>query len=349
MVDTITIAGLPATASPTVDHLVPAMKDGVTVYLSVAQIVGLAQSAILDGAPGTLDTLNELAAALGDDENYATTTAAALALRLRVDADQSLTSAQKLQGRANIEADTLPGHLWGLTLSNNGSDATNDIDIAVGSAADGTGLHRMVLSAVLTKQLDAAWAVGTGNGGLDTGSIANGTYHVWLIQRSDTGVVDALSSTSATAPTMPASYDRKRRIGSIIRASGSILGFTQIDDRFYLHAHVTDVNLTPASMAKTLRTLTVPSGVRMVAMLNAGVQVTSSADGRFKIYEPDSTVPPALSINGGISGLATGQVWSYIECPTNISAQVATINLATTNVTLFMNTVGWIDSLRRGA
>ena len=30
-------------------------------------------TAVIDGAPGALDTLNELAAALGDDANYAAT------------------------------------------------------------------------------------------------------------------------------------------------------------------------------------------------------------------------------------------------------------------------------------
>ena len=41
-----------------------------------------AVAAIVDSAPGTLDTLNELAAALGDDANYATTTTAAIATKL---------------------------------------------------------------------------------------------------------------------------------------------------------------------------------------------------------------------------------------------------------------------------
>lgn len=38
-----------------------------------------AVAAVLDTAPATLDTLNELAAALGDDPNFAATTASALA------------------------------------------------------------------------------------------------------------------------------------------------------------------------------------------------------------------------------------------------------------------------------
>ncbi len=43
-------------------------------------------AAIVDSAPSTLDTLNELAAALGDDANYASTTANAIAAKVsRVD------------------------------------------------------------------------------------------------------------------------------------------------------------------------------------------------------------------------------------------------------------------------
>lgn len=125
------------------------------------------------------------------------------------------------------------GYLFGLTLSNNVADATNDIDVAAGEAVTSDSPYwRMALASAITKRLDAAWAVGTGNGGLDTGSIANVTYHVFLIQRSDTGVVDVLFSTNPVAPTMPANYDRKRRIGSIIRESAAIVAFQQFGDLF---------------------------------------------------------------------------------------------------------------------
>jgi collagen type VII alpha len=60
-------------------------------------------AAITASAPGTLDTLNELAAALGDDANYSTTTATSLGNRLRVDINsQALTSAQKTNAATNL-------------------------------------------------------------------------------------------------------------------------------------------------------------------------------------------------------------------------------------------------------
>lgn len=113
------------------------------------------------------------------------------------------------------------GHLSGLALTNNGSDATNDIDIAAGTARDGSDIVNIVLASALTKQLDASWAVGTNQGGLDTGSVGNNTYYVWLIRRPDTGVVDVLFSLSSSSPTMPTNYTQKFVIGSFAR-SGAV-------------------------------------------------------------------------------------------------------------------------------
>jgi hypothetical protein len=119
--------------------------------------------------------------------------------------------------------------LGGLTYANAAGDVTNDITIAVGEAVsdDASLANRrlMVLASALTKQLDAAWAVGTNAGGLDTGAIGNSDYYIWLIQRADTGVVDALFSLSATAPTMPANYSFKRLIGFFKRVAGAIVLF----------------------------------------------------------------------------------------------------------------------------
>lgn len=59
---------------------------------------------IVNGAAAALDTLNELAAALGNDPNFAATIAAEIANRVRYDAPQVLTNAQQMQARSNIAA-----------------------------------------------------------------------------------------------------------------------------------------------------------------------------------------------------------------------------------------------------
>lgn len=56
------------------------------------------------GVPAALDTLDELAAALGDDANFAASTTTALGNRVRVDAAQAFTAPQQAQGRSNIGA-----------------------------------------------------------------------------------------------------------------------------------------------------------------------------------------------------------------------------------------------------
>lgn len=57
------------------------------------------------GVPATLDTLDEIAAAVGDDANFATTITTALGNRVRVDtAVQNLTTTQQSNARINIAA-----------------------------------------------------------------------------------------------------------------------------------------------------------------------------------------------------------------------------------------------------
>jgi microcystin-dependent protein len=56
--------------------------DGKTTASYVDNAVSTAVANVIDTAPSTLDTLNELAAALGDDPNFATTITTALAAKL---------------------------------------------------------------------------------------------------------------------------------------------------------------------------------------------------------------------------------------------------------------------------
>lgn len=225
----------------------------------------------------------------------------------------------------SLAASASAGHLYGLNLSNNVADAANDVDIAIGSAAsDAASPLLMRLAAAITKRLDAAWAVGTNQGGLDTGAIANTTYHVWLIARSDTGVVDALFSTSATSPTMPANYDRKRRIGSIIRAAGAILAFKQDGDFFEWVVPATDT--TTITTSAVLRTLRVPVGVALRANISVVIGNTAGAISSVNHWNPalGATLPSTQSgfvqtfVNTPVSQAAS----EILDVSTNASAQI---------------------------
>lgn len=80
---------------------------GTTTTWSSSKINGEISGAISDlvaAAPGTLDTLNELATALGDDASFSATMTTALGNRVRVDAAQTFDSTQQSTARTNIGA-----------------------------------------------------------------------------------------------------------------------------------------------------------------------------------------------------------------------------------------------------
>jgi hypothetical protein len=100
---------------------------------------------VIDSAPGALDTLNELAAALGDDPNFATTVTNSIATKLPKDGSEAMsgnldlgtnkvvnvvdpTSNQDAATKAYVDtADNLKLNLSGGTMSGNIAMGTNSI------------------------------------------------------------------------------------------------------------------------------------------------------------------------------------------------------------------------------
>jgi len=243
----------------------------------------------------------------------------------------------------------------GLTYANNGTDATNDIDIAVGSAMDTTNTRMLILGSALTKRLDAAWAVGTNQGGLDTGSIADTDYFVWLINRSDTDVTDVLFSTSATSPTMPTNYNYKRLIGWFKRVSAAIVAFTTYEGpggalEFKWKAPTLDVSLSGTlNDTRRLDALKVPVGFSVEAILRAEMfDAANAAIGR--ICCPDETDAAAALNTAPLNNIySTAGVLGVPELHirTNASGQVASRAAGPTTVdTYYVATVGFVWARR---
>lgn len=248
------------------------------------------------------------------------------------------------------DASFLVNFLGGLTLSNDSGTPNTIIDIAAGAAADDTNVAMMKWAA--GTKTTGAFTVGTGNGCLDTGSVANTTwYHIFEIERTDLTASDVLCSTSPTSPTMPANYTFKRRIGSIMTdGSAHILPFKQVGATFYWGTAVLGFNDTGVTTTATLETMTgIPTGVKVIPLC----RVSMSKDGHSVLLtSPDEadvapsnanpmTVAPGEDIAD--TTIAAGVV--NMTCPfltTNSAAQIRARSSAS-GTTVSAVVRGWID------
>lgn len=242
-----------------------------------------------------------------------------------------------------------PGHLYGLTLSNNSVDATNDLDIASGTCRDSTNQYNMDLVA-MTKRLDATWSAGNGNGMRDTGAIANGTWHIFVIKDIVNEIVDVLASLSPTAPTLPVGYTVFRRIGSIPRVSATLIPFYQRGDLFDLLSRGTYTTIQ----------YTNPGAGAHIADFSQMIPVGVL----FNLRTIFSLIDTAGTVIGGICGESTanlsgasGAKWDLLISGSGDIQQVIrevpldrldgtldyyiTASVATTTVRF--NPIGWID------
>lgn len=251
------------------------------------------------------------------------------------------------QVTADPSGPALAGLVGGLALSNDGSLPNTTIDIAAGFAV-ADDLSVVMRSAAFTKTT-GAWAVGTGNGGLDTGAVANSTwYHVFQIMRPDTGVVDFLISTSATAPTMPSNYTKKRRIGSFkTDGSAHIVAYTQFGKgnarRYIWAATVQDQNgQAVANGSTTTFTMgSVPSGINVDGIFH-GVFTRAGGTAAGSLWsgaQGSSANPPDSNLACNVSGIANN--FSMILMTDTSQHIYATCGGA--SCTISIDTEGWID------
>lgn len=247
-----------------------------------------------------------------------------------------------------------PDYVQGLTLSNNAADANNDIDIAVGSAKAGSRV--VSLASVFTKRLDANWAAGSGNGGLDTGSKATGaTYRVWPLRNTTTGVFDAIFSVSTTAAgvTVPSGYEvvapRDFDVGMIkTDGSGNIRPFSQAGNEFLLTTSQADVDdAALGSTAKTYQLTSLPTGRKIMAKIRpsmfddavAAVLITS-------LDETDQTPSATGGPYSMINAVATGRGGNEMppvrtDTSAQIRARAAGSSMPLTQFKIY--SYGWID------
>ena len=236
--------------------------------------------------------------------------------------------------------------------------STTTVTVAAGVCRNSTNTAFIELSASTTKTLQnsGSFATGTGQNGLDTGARGNSTwYHVFVIASGDgTAAVDVLFSTSFDAPTMPTGFVLFRRVGSVrTDGSGNILNYVQNGNQFSWVDVIADVVATNPGTAAVTRTLTVPPGLKVFAVLGISFAASASTDNPAGVYISDlatTDTAPSAGINSVILYTATALVSTNAGLlgfvRTNTSSQVRSrLQISSTNTVVGIYTYGWIDPM----
>lgn len=232
---------------------------------------------------------------------------------------------------------TLPrSYLAGLTLSN-GTDATNDINVAVGEARSTANDKDLTVATAIGKQIDASWATGgttgTPTGGLSsTLTLANDTwYHVIAGLVSDSIEIGFDTSITGANLVTDHSFTNTRRIGAVKRLTAANRAFTQTGDKVILSDPPLSVDTSSQSTTAVLYPLEVPLGIKIevhgtfyTTDASTGVIYLSSPDANDEA--PSNSAAPLSNVHARASEADTGNFSALTDTSSRVRvrATVAT-------------------------
>lgn len=264
------------------------------------------------------------------------------------------------------------GYIDGLTLSNDGTDATNDLVIADGvcrstvSIVDGNASTSnrdqldLEIPVSIIKQLDVLFAPsnydgagidgGTRSGMLSSTSITDTTWHIHVVGKRGEPSEILAHNTFTQASILSemqkiGGYTAYRNIGSIIRAT-SIKPFAQDGDEFLWKVAIADKSGASISTSAALIALTVPTGVKVRALFSAGAD---NGSGSVLFTSPDQTdsATTLSTIYSYAQNAATAAFTPHFPLRTDTSGQIRVV--ANGAVTYDVVTHGFIHPRGRNA
>lgn len=231
-----------------------------------------------------------------------------------------------------------------VVISNNATDANNDIDFSAGVAWDKVNLRPMTLTA-MTKRLDASFAAGDAAGGLFSGTkAANTWYYCFVIRKISDGTIDCGFDTSKTAANIPAGYSGYRRVGAVLTdPMGNILAFFWQGHDVRYKTNILDVNVTTHVTSAVSRAMTAPPN--MVAY--GGIHLSSSNTTFILIYSKSGAdyAPPAqdTTVRSTNSGTQNSSTWRILlDDSSTLNTRRGESDIT---ASLYVTTYGFIDDL----
>ena len=272
-------------------------------------------NAVIDGAPGALDTLNELAAALGDDANFATTITSQIA---------ALPDSSQVSGiiTADVDAAYVQARQGG-----NVSTFTNDAGYL--TAATAGGLDSALVSGIITDDVDKAF-VDALNVDADTLDGQDGTYYLNYNNFSNT-------------PTIPTNNNQ------LTNGAGYLTSYTETNDlsSAVTWANVPNANITQGSVTQHQAALSITesqisdlqsyltavpstrawSTITSTPTTIAGYGITDAFDGAYGSL----TGAPTIPTNNNQLTNGAGYLTSYTET-NDLSSAVTWADIPDANV-----------------
>lgn len=249
------------------------------------------------------------------------------------------------------------GHIFGLELSNNATDASHDLDIAAGECASDASTPVMItLGAGITKRLDATFAEGTGNGGMASGNSLgpSRTLVIWAISKAD-GTADVIAtdgSGDALSLTLPTGFVNKRVI-MLLRTDGSssVRGFSQRGDTILWDSTSADVEAVNPGTSAVLRSLSLPS-LRPVEALGVVTLLQNDVDTTVAVLISSLDQTDQTPVVGGAHTLslhsyAASRTTTGFRVRTNAIGQIRSrLSVSNANTTLYLTTEGYVYDRR---
>lgn len=276
--------------------------------------------------------------------------------------DTSGTAAKKIL-LANMPSRLPRGYIDGCVLSN-GTDATNDINIAAGVCRDSTNAVDITVPAISGKQLDANWAAGGAAGMRNSGAgITDTTYHIYAVRTAASATADIYAHTSTTVATVltalqaetgGSDYVYARRIGSIVRLSNAIVPFIQVGEQFVLSPPLNVTVSTAFDNTQRNYALPIPTGLSLLADVYVWGEVSGTLASivvghpSVTFASPTNTSGSPTAVGSGVSNVASLPAQTRHLCRTDTSAQIAVrANAECTDWDIYV--FGWMDQRGRDA